>query len=224
MVVFAAMRLTQTELKKRMEAGTLRLALVGMSGTGKTFRTHGMAQVGHFSRIGIDDRIDAHLNEANTGETAAWMGPPGSPTYAQRSAEYLALEEQFLAGALDSQPSGNLLIDTTGSTPHLPAGLLNRLKEETFLVHLQSTDDMIEKLLETYRQDPKPVVFGEHFVQEAGESHEDALVRCFGRLVQWREGRFCAMADATVSAQLSRGEATHQEFLQQIIAALPPSY
>src|SRR6267378_2827967 len=76
----------------------LRLALIGMSGTGKSFWTNRLAQAGHAS-ICCDDRIEQRLQSRLEGNgftgingVASWMGWPDSATYAQREAEYLAEE------------------------------------------------------------------------------------------------------------------------------------
>src|SRR5689334_10305376 len=84
----------------------LRVALVGMSGTGKTFWTKRLA-TGERPSIGCDDRIEQRLKPrlASGGYTgingvAAWMGWPDSPTYSEREAEYLAEEISVLDEAL----------------------------------------------------------------------------------------------------------------------------
>src|SRR5580704_8590051 len=77
----------------------LRLALIGMSGSGKTFWTKRLGETGRPS-ISCDDRIEQRLaarlasGGGHTGinGVAAWMGWPDTPDYMRREAEYLAEE------------------------------------------------------------------------------------------------------------------------------------
>src|SRR5437667_182657 len=77
-------------------ASPLRIALIGMSGAGKTFWTKRLAASGH-PYVSCDDQIERRLQSrlatggyAGINGVAAWMGWPDSPTYAEREAEYLA--------------------------------------------------------------------------------------------------------------------------------------
>src|SRR5215471_11022675 len=76
----------------------LRLALVGMSGAGKSFWTRKIAETG-VPAISCDDVIEAKLAPrlkaggfAGINGVAAWMGWPDSQTYAERETEYLKEE------------------------------------------------------------------------------------------------------------------------------------
>src|SRR5215831_20068147 len=86
----------------------MRLALVGMSGSGKTFWTKKLSEKGA-PAIFCDDQIEQRLaprlrpgGYSGIHGVAAWMGWPDSPTYAEREAEYLKEEiaalEEILAG------------------------------------------------------------------------------------------------------------------------------
>src|SRR5260221_6515838 len=80
----------------------VRIALIGMSGAGKTFWTRRIAETG-VAAISCDDVIEEKLAprlkaggfEGING-VAAWMGLPGSATYAGRGAQYLAGEVNAL--------------------------------------------------------------------------------------------------------------------------------
>src|SRR5215467_3656614 len=76
----------------------LRLALVGMSGAGKSFWTRQIAATG-VPAISCDDVIEAKLASrlklggfAGINGVAAWMGWPDSPMYDERGAEDLKEE------------------------------------------------------------------------------------------------------------------------------------
>jgi dephospho-CoA kinase len=68
----------------------LRLALIGMSGTGKTYWTKHLSAANH-SSVSCDDLIEDRLAQTlqiggfrGINGVAAWMGWPDSPTYAER--------------------------------------------------------------------------------------------------------------------------------------------
>src|SRR5215831_4460252 len=80
----------------------MRLALVGMSGSGKTFWTKKLAEKGA-PAVFCDDQIEQRLaprlapgGYSGINGVAAWMGWPDSATYAEREAEYLAEENHTL--------------------------------------------------------------------------------------------------------------------------------
>src|ERR1700758_2154717 len=102
----------------------LRIALIGMSGAGKTFWTRQIAASG-VPAISCDDRIEQKLAPrlaaggfAGINGGAAWMGWPDSATYAEREADYLAEEIHALDEVLqqfEEHPEKSLVLDTTGS-------------------------------------------------------------------------------------------------------------
>src|SRR5499427_9300546 len=107
---------------EKLESEPLRLALVGMSGAGKTFWTRRIAETGVLA-ISCDDRIEEKLAPrlaaggfAGISGVAAWMGWPDSPTYAEREAQYLAEEsatlDEILSG-LEKNRAQSLVLDTT---------------------------------------------------------------------------------------------------------------
>src|SRR5215467_12014901 len=102
----------------------LRLALIGMSGSGKTFWSRQLAAAGH-PAISCDDKIEERLASrmaaggySGINGVAAWMGWPDSPTYAERESQYLSEEIAVLEQVLDDlarSPEKSLVLDTTGS-------------------------------------------------------------------------------------------------------------
>src|SRR5690348_2654047 len=102
----------------------LRLALIGMSGAGKTFWAKKLAAEG-WTALSCDDRIEEKLASrlAAGGHTgikgvAAWMGWPDSAMYAEREAQYLEEEIHTLGEVLtglEREKEKPLVLDTTGS-------------------------------------------------------------------------------------------------------------
>src|ERR1700752_1407230 len=100
----------------------LRLALIGMSGAGKSHWTKNLAAHG-CPTVCCDDEIESRLarilqSGGYTGinGVAAWMGWPDSPTYAEPEAQYLAAEiaplDQVLGG-LERDRGRSLVLDNT---------------------------------------------------------------------------------------------------------------
>src|SRR5260370_37042449 len=126
----------------------LRLALIGMSGSGKTFWTKRLAEAGPPS-ISCDDQIEQRLvprlavgGFAGINGVAAWMGWPDSPTYAGREADYLAEEihtlDEVLTG-LERNRRQELILDTTGGGIYAGNNLLMRLRRQMSGVYLSAS-------------------------------------------------------------------------------------
>ena len=113
----------------------LRIALIGMSGAGKTFWSRRIAESG-IPAISCDDRIEEKLARrlasggySGINGVAAWMGWPDSATYAERESQYLAEEiatlDEILSD-LERNRQQSLVLDTTGSVIYTGNHLLHR--------------------------------------------------------------------------------------------------
>ena len=112
----------------------LRLALIGMSGAGKSHWTKNLAAHG-CPAVCCDDEIESRLAPAlqSGGYTgingvAAWMGWPDSPTHAKREAQYLAEERRNLGPHAFAQEFECQFLDDGGMvfrTAMLEAALVN---------------------------------------------------------------------------------------------------
>src|SRR5258708_12805601 len=147
-------------------SSTLRLALIGMSGTGKTFWSKRLAETGR-PVFCCDDRSGQGLGGglgggfAGTFGVVYWMGWRDSPTYAQREAEYLAEEIAALDEVLTDlvrNPARQLILDTTGSVIYTGNNLLLRLRRQMTVVYLAASPAEQQLLIERYLTDPKPVL------------------------------------------------------------------
>ena len=185
----------------------LRLALIGMSGAGKTFWTKRLAQAGHPS-VCCDDRIEQRLRlrlegggYAGINGVASWMGWPDSPTYTQREAEYLAAEISVLDAILtdlERDRSRELILDTTGSVIYTGNNLLLRLRRQMTIVYLAAAADEQQLLIERYLNDPKPVLWRGAFQPKKGETPRETVARCYPTLIAARRQSYEALAHCTV--------------------------
>src|SRR5437660_5780542 len=204
----------------------LRLALVGMSGAGKTFWTKKLA-ANRYPTVSCDDWIEQKLAPrlAAGGYTgingvAAWMGWPDSLTYTERESEYLAEEIHALdeiLTELEKQRAKSLVLDTTGSVIYAGNNLLMRLRRQMTIVHLAASADEQQLLIERYLSDPKPVLWRGAFQPKAGEKPRDTVARCYPALIAARRQSYEALAHCTLQvAALRDGSLDAPSFLKMI--------
>ena len=188
-------------------ASPLRIALVGMSGAGKTFWTKRLAACGH-PHLGCDDAIEQRLKPrldaggySGIHGVAAWMGWPDSPTYAERESEYLAEEiavlDQVLT-KLEGDRTSDLILDTTGSVIHSGNNILMRLRRQMTVVYLAASLAEQQLLIERYLSDPKPVLWRGAFQPKRGETPRETVARCYPLLIAARRQSYEALAHRTV--------------------------
>jgi hypothetical protein len=185
----------------------LRLALIGMSGAGKSFWTKHLAALG-FPAISCDDQIEARLASdlqaggfSGINGVAAWMGWPDRSTYPERESQYLAEEtatlDEVLTG-LEKNPHSELILDTTGSVIYCGNHLLRRLRRQMAIVYLAASADEQQLLIRRYLEDPKPVLWRGAFQSKPGEDPRDTVARCYPALIAARRQSYEALAHCTV--------------------------
>ena len=204
----------------------LRLALIGMSGAGKTFWTKKLAANG-YPAGSCDDRIEQKLASrlaaggySGINGVAAWMGWPDSTTYAQREAEYLAEEIHALdeiLTELEREPEKSLVLDTTGSIIYTGNDLLMRLRRQMTIVHLVASAEEQQLLIERYLNDPKPVLWRGAFQPRTGEKPRETVARCYPALIAGRRQSYEALSHCTLQvAALRDGSLDAPAFLKMI--------
>ena len=191
----------------------LRIALIGMSGAGKTFWSRCIAESG-IPAISCDDRIEEKLARrlasggySGINGVAAWMGWPDSTTYAERESQYLAEEiatlEEIL-GDLERNPQQSLVLDTTGSVIYTGNHLLHRLRKLMTVVYLAASDIEQSLLIERYLGDPKPVLWRGAFQSKQDETPRQTVARCYPHLMAARRQSYAALAHATLQVAVLR--------------------
>jgi shikimate kinase len=212
----------------------LRLALIGMSGSGKSHWAKNLAALG-CPTICCDDQIELRLAPVlksggyeGINGVAAWMGWPDSPTYAEREAQYLTEEIAVLDDVLSSlerDPKRELVLDTTGSVIATGNHILHRLRRQMTVVYLSASAEEVQLLIQRYLRDPKPVLWQGVFQARSGETPHDTVVRCYPLLVAARRQSYEALAHLTIptltTRELSppgtaRNAAVAQVFLEKV--------
>lgn len=216
----------------------LRLALIGMSGAGKTYWSKRLSSL-KFPAISCDDLIESRLAPLlqaggfrGINGVAAWMGWPDSPTYAERESQYLSHEISSLDEILtdlEKNPSSALVLDTTGSVIYTGNNLLFRLRKLMTVVYLAASAEEQQLLIRRYLEDPKPVLWRGAFQSRLGEPPEQTVARCYAALIAARRQSYEALAHFTVpvaevrelaSTAEDRGESPGDAFLARVGAAL----
>lgn len=194
-------------LSEQKRERPLRLALIGMSGAGKTFWTRKIAETG-VPTVSCDDLIEKKLAprlragaHAGINGVASWMGWPDSATYEEREAEYLTQEiaalDEVLSG-LEQDPQGSLVLDTTGSVIYTGNHLLMRMRKLMTVVYLAASDSEQQLLIERYLNDPKPVLWRGAYAAKTGETPRETVARCYPHLIASRRQSYAALAHATL--------------------------
>ena len=204
----------------------LRLALIGMSGAGKTFWTKKLAESGVLA-ISCDGRIEQKLAPrlaaggfAGINGVAAWMGWPDSLTYGQRESDYLTEEIHTLDEVLtelEKHREKSLVLDTTGSLIYIGNNLLMRLRRQMTIVYLAASAQEQQLLIKRYLNDPKPVLWRGAFQPRPKESPRETVARCYPALIAARRQSYEALAHCTLQVAVLRdGSLDAAEFLKMI--------
>ena len=187
------------------ETNTVNLALIGMSGAGKSYWSKKMEEKG-YRWYNCDDMIAEKLGLELPGignstlNLAKWMGQPFSESYIEAETLYLKLEEAVIENICDELEQGTeinvpVVVDTTGSLIYLQKKLLTRLRTLTKTVHLSLPEEKHEQLFENFIKDPKPVIWEGKFKPRKGEPLQNALRRCYKELLSYRNERYSLIAD-----------------------------
>ena len=187
------------------ETKTLKLALIGMSGAGKSYWSKKMEEKG-YRWYNCDEMIAERLGSElprignSTLNLAKWMGQPFSEGYIEAEKLYLELEEAVVEHICDelehaTEKNVPVVVDTTGSLIYLQKKLLSRLRALTKMVHLRLTEEKHEQLFENFINDPKPVIWKGKFKPRKGEPLQNALRRCYNELLSYRNERYSLIAD-----------------------------
>jgi shikimate kinase len=206
----------------------MKISLVGMSGIGKSFWSTQLAQRGfvHFCCDALIENRLGHelqaLGYAGIHDMARWLGQPYDPQYAKNSQQYLHYEQETLTeilAALKNLPHENVVIDTTGSVIYLTAETLRKLQEQTVVVYLTAPAQVTEKMYELYKQEPKPVMWGDKFCTHSGETLQQALARCYRDLLSYRSKKYAEIAAITIDYDVLHAPGFQVDNFLRIITA-----
>ena len=187
----------------------MRISLIGMSGSGKSLWSLKLSELG-FKRFCCDDLITKKLlsqlmrPDQTYMELGEWMGFPYEPQYKERESTYLACEIQVVTEIIEylesreNDPGENVVVDTTGSAIYTGEEILTRLRRSTTIVMLSTPPEVQDLMLKAYIANQRPVLWRDLFSKEPNETNEEALVRCYPKLLLTREHLYERYADVTI--------------------------
>lgn len=223
---------TREDFDDRLSRGALHLAFIGMSNCGKSYRSNQLCEGYDFSVLCVDDEIERAISphlSANGYKgiegLAKWMGFPTDEHFQQNQAIYLQHEEAITSSVQQNKPDGNFVLDTTGSVIYLSGDTRRSIKDSFLVIHLEASDDMLQTMVQDYFASPKPVVWGDAFDRYERESAEDALRRCYPKLLRERRERYAKLAHLTIPGVVSRDwDVDCNEFVEYLRSLLKPAF
>ena len=186
----------------------IRIALIGMSGAGKSYWSSKLIKQG-FHSFCCDDLFEKKVEEflwlpnGKMLSMAEWMGHPYEPRYIQAEQNYLEFEVEMMESICsflreDEYQDKNVVVDTTGSLIYTGSTLIGCLREITTIVYLKAQLGSIKAMYETFLRDPKPVLWQGRFNKHPQESNQEALLRCYPELLRSRQREYERYADVAI--------------------------
>src|SRR3989344_5875118 len=202
------------------------IMFVGMSNSGKSYWAKRLAKVTRYECVSFDDRIEALLGPVlveggfrGIAGVARWMGLPHEPQSAKNQEEYLSIERRVAFQLLGRLGAGEteLIIDTTGSVIYLGDVILHVLRTFATVVYLETPESLVDEMFARFIKEPKPVIWGDVFKPQKGETQEESLARSYRELVRTRAQAYRKIAHVTLSYDFLRKEGLQvHDFLQAI--------
>ena len=205
------MRPTPTQFRDRLANDQLRMALVGMSNSGKSTCTNLLAAEMDFAFHEVDEAINESLDIQDMRQAAAWMGYPFEERYAANKKLYLEREAEFTRIPLPE--NRNFVLDTTGSIIYADQSLLDWIRENFLIVGLKVSKELCQTLVDDYFVHPKTVIWGDEFSPRPDEEGIEALKRCYPDLLKNRAIRYRELADIEIPAEVARDPNLNSELL-----------
>ncbi len=210
----------------------MRLSLIGMAGSGKSYWSMKLVEHG-FRRFCCDDLIAAKLDpeltrpDGTTMELGQWMGFPYEPHYRERESKYLAYEIEVLTEILEylesrkSNPEEKIVLDTTGSVIYAGERILRRLRRYTTVIYLSIPPEVRGQMLKAYLSNPHPMLWRNVFSKDPDETEQEALARCYPRLVVARERLYEHYANVTIDYYRRSEESFGESDLLNTVVSAP---
>lgn len=219
------MKLSRKQFDGLLQKNKLTLSIVGMSNIGKTYWSEKLAELGfkHFSCDGlIEAKLASELKArgySGIRDVSRWMGQPYNKRFSINQWKYLNFEKEVIESIfkkLKNTKKCNAVIDTTGSVVHLGENICSKMKKNSLVIYIEATNAMREEMFRRYLKDPKPVVFGDIFVPQKGETGMQTLRRCYPKLLLQRSKLYAKYADVVIPYRSTGKNTSTEEFISLI--------
>ncbi|MBY0294130.1 hypothetical protein K2Q08_02245 [Patescibacteria group bacterium] len=195
-------QLTPREFEAHLAKGTFRLAFVGMSNVGKSYRSRILRDECNFFWYHVDGEIHKTLVFDSMDGISKWLGYPNTEGYVDRAAQYLAAEDKHTKVDFLDTEGKNLVFDTTGSVIYLPKSTHAWLRENCLIINIDAGEGTIAQMMEQFLIEPKPLIWQEFFSPVEGESERETIERCYPKLLEGRLKKYRALAHVTIPVAL----------------------
>lgn len=223
------MQLSAVQFDDMHRAGKLNLTLVGMSNVGKSYWARELEKIG-WQRIWSDGLLQKKMQDAGVLQDASdeglarWLGMPYEPGFDKRQAEIMKLEAELfwkITRELSAnQGEGNIVTDPAGSLSHAGEEVCSAFQKNSFMVYLEATQQMRAEMFERFMKFPKALIWQNWFDQKEGESAQDALARCYPKLLENRARVYAQYADVTIPYEKLTKDGNGQQLIKLIKNAL----
>lgn len=200
------MKMSAAQFDELQRAGRLNLTLTGMSNVGKSYWSRELKKIG-WQRIWSDGRLQKKmqdvgvLQDATDEGLARWLGMPYEPGFDERQTQIIKLEAELfweIARELEKDGQGNRVLDTGGSFIYVGDELCTAFAKNSLMVYLEATPQMRAEMFERFMKFPKALIWQDMFEQKPGESAQDALTRCYPKLLETRAETYVKYADIII--------------------------
>ncbi|MBI4135151.1 hypothetical protein HY477_00220 [Candidatus Uhrbacteria bacterium] len=218
------MKLSAAQFEELHRAQNLNLSLIGMSNVGKSYWSRALEKIG-WARIWSDGSLQARvhatgmLQDVSDEGLARFLGMPYEPGFYERQTQILELERQLfweIAHELEQGGKGNTVLDPGGSFIYVGEDLCAAFQKHSFMVYLEATPQMRQEMFERFMSFPKALIWQNMFEQKTGESIEDALARCYPKLLEARAQVYAQYADLIVPYPELPRDGNGQYFLDML--------
>ncbi len=182
----------------------MHISLIGMSNIGKSYWSRKLAATEGFEHVDCDTLVEhklagelIKLGYQGIHDVAKWMGQPYDAQYPDTSRKYLTYEREVMLEVIDrlrDPETPPLVVDTTGSVIYTGDDIGKQLRVLSHVVYFQASDQHVSKLFDRYMSNPKPVIWGDRFAVQSGETLKQTLQRCYPDLLAYRAERYHAIA------------------------------
>ncbi len=188
----------------------MKITLIGMSNAGKSYWSEKLEKEQGYDRLCCDDLIEKKLESilkkqgySGIEEVSEWMGQPYDKQYKQNSKQYLNCEISVMKEViklLENNQKNNkkIVIDTTGSVIYVDRKILSKLAQISKIVHIEIPLFLKKEMIKKYIENPKPVIWGDSYKKNNGETNKEALIRCYPELLDYRSKKYGKYANVTL--------------------------
>ncbi len=212
------MILSRAAYDSALNAGTLKLAFVGMSNIGKSYASRAINKAHGLPIIDNDARIGEALGLADMQALADWMHYPDHPDHKSRAKTYIQREDDILAQSLARETGG--VYDLTGSVIYCHDAALKTLKQRALVVHIAAQKSDFARLEHLFFNNPKPLIWDMQFTQGPSQDAKSAMRESYPKLLKSRQTAYQELSDISINSNKFR-DLSGQAMTNLISQSLP---